>query len=141
MSILLTCLYIYDIVLCSRLRNDPLPSKKPLKRRTKMEMITYKVLGIEFSMPKSEIEKMILAMSVEKFCEYARQFIPNKYHPCAFYAEPAWFKSREEWEKYEIEGDGHRLIRRETLEWECVKLYWRLTSLQCLVQFLRRPSG
>src|SRR3989344_4047126 len=95
--------------------------------------ITYRVLGIEFSVPASVIEKRIMEMSGDEFVAYAKQFIPNPYYPCSYYADPSWFKSREEWEKYEIEGGGHRLIRRE----KGVKLYWEGTFLKCLVEYSR----
>ena len=97
------------------------------------EMIHHDVLGIQFSTPKKEVEQRIMEMSGDEFVAYAKRFIPNPYHPCSYYADPSWFKSREEWQKYEIEGDGHRLIRQEN----GVKLYWEGTFLKCLVEYYR----
>jgi len=93
--------------------------------------ITYYALGIKFFMPASVIETRIMAMGSDEFIAYAKQFIPNPSHPCSCYTEPANFKSIEEWEKYEIEGNGHRLIRQEN----GVKLYWEGDRLHCLVGY------
>lgn len=95
--------------------------------------VRYYALGIEFSMPKSVIEQRILEMSVEEFVWYAKRWIPNPYYPCEYYATPSMFNSREEWEKYEVEGGGHKLLRREG----GVKLYWEGTSLKCHVEYER----
>ena len=94
--------------------------------------ISYRVLGIAFTMPAAVIEERIMKMGEEEFIAYARGFIDNPYHPCSCYVDREAFKTREEWEKYEIEADDHRLIRQAGE----VKLYWeRGGRLNCLIGY------
>lgn len=93
--------------------------------------IIYYVLGIEFSVAASVIEDRIMEMGADEFIAYARGFIANYAHPaCSYYSDRDCFKSREEWQEYEIEGGGHRLIRIE----RGFKLYWEGNRLNCLFE-------
>ncbi len=108
----------------------------------KVTDITYRVLGLEFSMPMSVIEERIMEMSTDEFVAYAKGFFDNPFHPCAYFCEPPRFGSKEEWdawEKGEVEGDGHKLIRRDggvQLYWQGV---WQGARLTSLVEYKRRP--
>ncbi len=99
--------------------------------------VKYVAFGLTFSMPREVVERRIMEMDTEKFIAYARGFLDNPYWPCAYFADRSWFKTEEEWQKYENEGDGHRLIRKEG----GTKLYWDGGRLKCLQEAQRLCSG
>lgn len=99
-----------------------------------IELYVFK--GLKVSISREILEKQILEMDIEKFIQYAWQFQDNEYWPCEYWMPRECFKTEEAWHKYENEGDGHRLIRKE----RGVKLYWNLNYLTCLRK-PERPYG